>query len=84
MVSDFGAFVSVTLPILGAVATLTWWLSAQFQKVKDEATRAMHAHELVDEKRHEDNLERFSKLSSAVAGLSKPNGPYTYQGFKGS
>jgi hypothetical protein len=62
-------FATVTMPVLGAVATLTWWLSSQFRRVEENARRAMAAHEKVDQGRHEENLERFSEIGKDLTRL---------------
>jgi hypothetical protein len=53
-----------------AVACLGWWLSGKFQEVKDDAQAMLKSHELRDNKRHEDNLNRFNAIEVQLAGLT--------------
>ena len=46
----------------GAVAALGWWLRTKFSDVKDAGEKRMLSHEHQDERRHRQNLVRFTKI----------------------
>jgi hypothetical protein len=49
-----------------AVACLGWWLSGKFQDVKDDARKNLTEHEIKDQCRHEENIQRFTRLETKV------------------
>jgi hypothetical protein len=55
-----------------AVGALGWWLSGQFRRVEIEATKALSAHEKLDEKRHVENLMNFGRVYVAMAARGMP------------
>jgi hypothetical protein len=61
-----------------AIAVLGWWLSGRFRRVEDEARKeaekvaikadeAIQRHELVDQRRHDENLANFQKIFVSLA-----------------
>jgi hypothetical protein len=57
-----------------SVFGLGWWLSGKFRAVEEAARNQLSSHEARDQERHEENLERFSKISVALAGRGHKNG----------
>ena len=49
-----------------AVVCLGWWLRGRFQDVKDDARKNLTEHELKDQGRHEENIQRFARLETKV------------------
>ncbi len=69
--------VNAALALVGSaasVAGLGWWLSGQFRKVEKAQNNILDAHEEKDQKRHEENLDRFKNISVALARLGYKNG----------
>jgi hypothetical protein len=60
---------TIVASVVGAVFRLTWWLGKQFTAVKETYASALQAHEAQDEKRHVENLERFSNINVALARI---------------
>ena len=58
----------------GSAVGLGWWLSGQFRKVEKVQHAMLIAHEDKDQERHEENLERFGKISVALARMGYKNG----------
>jgi hypothetical protein len=48
------------------VVCLGWWLRGKFQDVKDDARNNLSEHELKDQGRHEENIQRFARLETKV------------------
>jgi hypothetical protein len=62
---------SVTLlSSYAAVATLGWWLSGRFRSVEEHNQATMKNHEILDQTRHEENLNRFSDINVKLARLT--------------
>jgi hypothetical protein len=57
-----------------AVAALGWWLSGRFRNIERTQAAVLYAHENEDQKRHEENLLRFSDIKEALARLGYRNG----------
>ena len=51
----------------GAVGTLGWWLSGRFRAVERTTAETIAKHELIDQRRHEENLENFSDIRISLA-----------------
>lgn len=69
----------------GSVGLLGWWLSGRFRKTEELARKAaeevevktevtMEKHEVIDQKRHEENLRNFNDIRVILA-RSGLNGP---------
>lgn len=43
-----------------------WWLSDKFKDMTDTVNNWMDSHEEKDQHRHEDNLERFTKIETKL------------------
>lgn len=59
---------------LGSVAGLGWWLRGEFRKVEKAQSNILDVHEEKDQKRHEENLDRFAQIKIALARLGYRNG----------
>jgi hypothetical protein len=66
--------VGATVAICSSIVGLGWWLSGQFRKIEKGQDAILDAHEEKDQKRHEENLERFRLISIALARLGYKNG----------
>ena len=74
-----GLFTTMVLSMIGAgVAAVkaTWWLSERFADVTQAVTAAtataaaaLNVHEVKDNERHEQNLERFADINENLATL---------------
>jgi hypothetical protein len=60
---------TIVVSVGGATVRLTWWLAKQFTGIKDAYAKALKDHEAQDEKRHEENLERFGAINVAIARI---------------
>lgn len=61
----------------GSVVTLGWWLRGQFSEVKDAAIANLAQHEIKDQERHLQNLDRFASINVAIASMGyRKNGSY--------
>lgn len=49
-----------------AIATAGWWLREQLQKVSDKVFHWLDVHENQDQKRHEENLIRLTRLETKL------------------
>lgn len=65
-----------TFTIVGAVWSQAWWLSGKFKEAEDRANnigkncnQLMSAHENKDQERHVEFLNRFERISIALAKL---------------
>ncbi len=45
-----------------AVAGLGWWLSGRFRKIETAQRMQLAAHELKDQERHDENIDRFRSI----------------------
>ena len=43
-----------------------WWISEQFAKTREELTLEIEVQEAKNQKRHEDNIERFAVLETKI------------------
>ena len=70
---------------LGGIAWMGWWLSGRFRKVEvsqralldqsaKEHREQLDKHEELDQRRHEENLRRFEKISVSLARMGSDNG----------
>lgn len=61
-----------------AVAGLGWWLRGKFTEVKESAEARMSLHEKQDQRRHTQNLVRFSKINQKldIPDLNEGNGDH--------
>ncbi len=59
---------------VASVAGLGWWLSGRFRKIETSNAAALTTHDEEDQRRHEENLERFRLISVALARLGYKNG----------
>ena len=55
---------------LGITAIIFSWLRSNFENIH----KWLDAHEAQDQRRHEENLYRFEKISVALAKLGSSNG----------
>lgn len=55
-----------------AMGTLGWWLSGQFRRVEEKASKALAVHEKLDNDRHEQNLINFGRVYVALARKGFP------------
>jgi hypothetical protein len=62
------------VPVLIAVFTLGWWLKGQFSLIRRELHESLDKHELLDQTRHLENLNRFTRLEVGQARLGLMNG----------
>lgn len=67
--------------IIALVTAYFKWQSHRFHALEDLARRVettthqwLDTHELMDQKRHEENLYRFEKISVSLARLGSTNG----------
>lgn len=62
-----------TLVIVGAVAihaaALTWFIATQFSNTRKLVYKVVKDHETEDNRRHEENLTKFTKLTLQIAKL---------------
>ena len=65
---------AATITICGTIGGLGWWLSGRFRRIEVSNATMLDTHETKDQERHEENLERFSKISVALARLGYKNG----------
>jgi hypothetical protein len=71
MTPEFWVGIStLMITIIGAVWTGTWQLSREMQSVRRDNDVAMDRHETKDQSRHEENLQRFSKINISLAKLN--------------
>ena len=71
------SIVNAALAVFGSVASvagLGWWLSGRFRSVENSQREMLATHEREDQRRHEENLERFKKNAVALARLGDRNG----------
>lgn len=54
-----------------AFAKLVWWLSDQFKQVRCFVQEWLQSHEDKDQRRHEDNIERFAKIETKLDTVIK-------------
>jgi len=55
--------------VIAAAASLSWWLAAKFAEVRKMFYKVLDAHEVLDQRRHEENLSRFERIHVALAQL---------------
>ena len=60
---------SMVASSFGAVGSLGWWLSGRFRAVEQKTADTIDQHEHVDNRRHEENLARFSELKIEITKL---------------
>ena len=58
----------------GAVGCLGWWLSGRFRAIEVAYKDSLDAHEVKDQSRHEENLDRFNKINIALTRMGYKNG----------
>ena len=58
---------TAVLTSVASVAGLGWWLSGRFRSVENVQRVMLAAHEKEDQRRHEENLERFRLVSVELA-----------------
>jgi hypothetical protein len=63
----FSAFVGG----LAGVASLTWWLSRQFQAVKDSVLIKLEEHERLDNERFQNQSIAIMRIEMALQGEGK-------------
>jgi hypothetical protein len=68
----------------GAVGSLGWWLSGRFRAVELATARTIAQHEQIDQSRHEENLENFSRIRIILArnginGNGHADGDYSHK-----
>lgn len=63
-----------SLPTLGMVAWLAWHLNGKFFKIENDLKNLVATHELKDQLRHVENIERFAELTIGQARLGLLNG----------
>lgn len=56
------AIFKVLLPAAGSVIIVGWWLRGQFNAVTNAVREQLSGHEAQDERRHRQNLMRFTKI----------------------
>ncbi len=66
-------FVTITT-IIGTVWRLSWSLGKQFNSIREAYAVSLKAHEDEDQRRHEQNLERFGQINTVLASLSPQHG----------
>lgn len=54
-----------------AFAKLVWWLSDQFKTIQENLTKLLDSHEQLDQRRHEDNIIRFTKIETKLDTVIK-------------
>lgn len=70
------------IKILGgpaAVAGLGWWLRGRFSDVVESSKELLVTHERQDERRHQQNLVRFTRINEKLGihdDLTRGNGDY--------
>ena len=71
-------FITIIMAVVAALvsgvvttASVVWMLSGRFTIVERLAATALDRHEEKDQRRHEENLERFSQIKVALALLGK-------------
>jgi len=74
MVDPSGLSLVLTAVAPGSVAALGWWLSGRFRAIEKAYTAALATHEVQDQTRHEENLDRFSEINVRLARMG--NGSY--------
>lgn len=55
--------------IIGGIAMIVrgvYWLHREFAAIKAEFNKILDDHEIKDQERHEDNLQRFTRLETLV------------------
>lgn len=52
------------------------WLAKQFSETRSSFFEKIEEHEQVDQKRHEENLQRFSDIRVELARQGKSNGGF--------
>lgn len=77
---DLGVF-NTSLPTMAMVAWLAWHLNGKFHKIEKDLNNLVDHHELKDQTRHLENLERFTKLEVGQARMEH-NGHYTHHDKK--
>lgn len=68
--------------VVGAIK-LTWWLSAQFADVKKVQSETLKTHEGEDQRRHEENIERFGLIEAALNGRPPSRRRFAHQQSRG-
>lgn len=58
--------VSVLATMASGGAGLAWWLSSQFNRMKSSVMDELKWHEEKDQKRHEDNIQRFAVIETLI------------------
>jgi membrane protein YqaA with SNARE-associated domain len=77
MTFDIAPIVAIFAMIGGSVGSavgLGWWLSGRFREAENNQLVQLNHHEMRDQKRHEENLERFRHISIALARLGYTDG----------
>lgn len=81
IIAIVGVAVTAGLGLAGgtwAAVRTSWnlraWLADEFSTTRKIFFDAMDAHEALDQKRHEDNLDRFSDIRAALASRGIMNG----------
>jgi hypothetical protein len=69
-----GLFVAASSTI-ASVATLAWWLAGRFARVEQISSEMLDRHELLDQRRHEENLGKFEQLNVRLTRIeARANG----------
>jgi hypothetical protein len=68
------AFGGAAIAAIGVSWRLRGWLGDQFSTTRQTFYDAMDSHEALDQKRHEDNLERFTAIRVMLASHGIENG----------
>ena len=58
--------VGLGLTIVGTAIKLTWWLGDRLDKITTATAAALNDHELKDEERHRDMVERVTRVETIV------------------
>lgn len=74
---DYATTAMVSVIASGAVALLsyvvrvTWWIRKEFEEIRHYLTQKLDAHEDKDQVRHEDNIQRFTKIEVKLDTIIK-------------
>ena len=68
------AFLATVAGVVGPIFGLGWWLSGRFRSVEVANAAALAEHDKEDQRRHEENLERFRRTTVSLARLGDKNG----------
>jgi hypothetical protein len=70
---DWGALVTLAIGLVGISATIigvaikmTWWVGAKLDSITSNQVISLNAHEIRDQERHAENIERFARLETAI------------------